>query len=142
MPKERGVLQAVPLRVAPAVDSELAGGSIYRGMTVPCTEEAGGYVRVGLLEWEDLEQEPWVLASEQWGWVPAASLCERRVRHFYHFVPSGPTPNTWSQQTPDGDNGDFALYWVALIPRPRLVRPQDQWLDAWYERLLIGTSGA
>lgn len=142
MPQERGVTQTEPLRLAPAADSKLTGGTVYRGMTVPCSEESGGYTRVGLLEWEDLEQDPWVLASEQWGWVSNSSLCGRRVRHFYHFAPMGATPDTWSQQAPDGDNGDFALYWVPLVPRPGLVRPQDEWLNAWYDRLTHATSDA
>jgi hypothetical protein len=51
-------------------------------MTVPCDGEADGYVRVGLIEWEDLEWEPWVVANEQWGWVPAESVCGRRMRDF------------------------------------------------------------
>jgi 8-oxo-dGTP pyrophosphatase MutT (NUDIX family) len=141
-PEERGVLRTEPLRSAPAADAPPAGGRIYRGMTVPCTEEAAGYVRVGLLEWEDLEHDPLMLASEQWGWVPAGSVCGRRVRSFYHFAPTAPTPDAWSQHMPDGDNGDFELYWVPLVPRPRLVRPQDQWLEAWYRQLLDGTSSA
>ncbi len=137
-PNERAVLRAEPLRCTPSPEAPPTGATTYRGLTVPCSGEENGYVRVGLLEWEDLEQEPWVLASEQWGWVPVESVCTRRVRDFYHFTPTAATPDAWSQQTPDGDNGDFELYWVPLIPRPRLVRTQDEWLEAWYRQLLQG----
>jgi 8-oxo-dGTP pyrophosphatase MutT (NUDIX family) len=141
-PGERGVLRTEPLRITPSADAPLAEALMYRGLTVPCTDETAGYVRIGLLEWENLEHDPWVLASEQWGWVPADSVCARRVRSFYHFEPTAPTSDAWSRHMPDGDNGDFELYWVPLVPRPRLVRTQDQWLDAWYQRLLSGTSWA
>jgi hypothetical protein len=82
-----------------------------------------------------------VLTSEEWGWVPASSVCSRRVRHFYHLTTTAPNPSAWSLQTPDGIlNGDFHLYWVRLLPRPNLVHLQDQWLDCWHQELLDGTS--
>jgi 8-oxo-dGTP pyrophosphatase MutT (NUDIX family) len=132
---ERGVLSTEVLREAPAGKAVQPAGMVYRGMTVPCRDEADGYSLVGHVEW-DLDQDPWVVLSEQWGWVPATSLCARRVRHFYHFRTTTPSPDEWTQTLPDGDqNGDFHLYWVPLVPRPDLVQPQDQWLDAYYERL-------
>jgi 8-oxo-dGTP pyrophosphatase MutT (NUDIX family) len=138
-PENRGVLRTEPLRSAPSDDAPLAGGIVYRGLTVPCSTEENGYVRVGVLEWEDLEQEPRVLTSERWGWVPAASVCTRRARDFYHFTPTAPTPDAWRQQTFDGDHAVFELYWVPLVPRPRLLAEQAEWLASWYQALLRGT---
>ena len=41
----------------------------------------------------------------------------------------------------DGNNAVFELYWVPLVPRPRLEAGQDEWLEAWYQDLLHGTRG-
>src|SRR3712207_8484965 len=94
LPGERGVLRAEPLRSGPSAEAAPVGGWTYRGLTVPCDGEAGGFVRVGLIEGEDLEREPWGVASEQGGWVPAASVCGRRVRDFYHVTPAGDRKST------------------------------------------------
>jgi 8-oxo-dGTP pyrophosphatase MutT (NUDIX family) len=139
-PEHRGVLRTEPLRGAPSDDAPLAGGIAYRGLTVPCAGEENGYARVGLLEWEDLEHEPRVLASERWGWVPADSVCTRRVREFYHFTPTAPTANAWSQQTSDGNDAVFELYWVPLVPRPRLIAEQAAWLESWHQAVRRGTA--
>jgi 8-oxo-dGTP pyrophosphatase MutT (NUDIX family) len=138
-PENRGVLRTEPLRSAPSDNAPLAGGTAYRGLTVPCSGEENGYARVELLEWEDLEQEPRVLASERWGWVKADSVCTRRIREFYHFTPTAPTADVWRQQTFDGNSAVFELYWVPLVPHPRLLAEQAAWLESWHQALLRGT---
>jgi 8-oxo-dGTP pyrophosphatase MutT (NUDIX family) len=137
-PESRAVLRTEALRSAPSDDAPLAGGIAYRGLTVPCSGEENGYARVGLLEWEDLAREPRVLASEQWGWVPVSSMCTCRVREFFHFATTDTSADAWSQQTTDGGGFEFAVYWVPLVPQPRLVAEQNAWVESWHEALLHG----
>ena len=62
---------------------------------------------------------------------------EIMVRHFFHLTPIGPTPDTWEQEA-EGRHL-FRLYWVPLVPKPKLIEGQDAWLDRVYDALLCST---
>jgi hypothetical protein len=66
-------------------------------------------------------------------------VCTRRVRAFYHFTLTATTADAWRQQTSDGDDAVFELYWVPLVPCPRLIAEQAAWLESRHQALLRGT---
>ncbi len=135
-PDKRAVLESTSMRVAPSPDAPLVDARVSRGMTVTWLGEADGFAHVARLEW-DADQEPPVIVDERRGWVPAAILGTRLVRHFYHAVATTPTHDQWSRHTMDAA-APFRLYWVPLVPRPRLVTGQDEWLDTWCTHLCDG----
>lgn len=133
--EQRMVLQPAKLLDAAAFDASSLAFALNRGTTVRVLgEQAEGgsrFVQVCYEEY-DLNFTPPALRLSVSGWLRSSVLTRQVERHFFHLMPSTPTPETWSTET---DTHVFQLYWVALAPRPQLVFSQQAWLDDHYEQL-------
>jgi hypothetical protein len=67
------------------------------------------------------------------GWVRSTVLVYGHEREFFHLDLQGPAPERWVQQA-EGTML-FELYWEPLLPPPRLISGQREWLADWHERL-------
>jgi hypothetical protein len=131
-----GVLRReVELRARPAVDSARTGWKLRRAMNVGVLERKPGFARIVYAE-EDLEDPGGIVYARFEGWVLEDDLYEAQERRFYHFHAPLTTPDKW--QTIENGVHEFHLYWVRLSPRPELLKPCQEWLDEFYERLLDG----
>jgi hypothetical protein len=74
-----------------------------------------------LLEWR-------IEIDHNWSWKPGAT-----GRGLKKHLPS----ETWEQEA-EGRHL-FRLYWVLLVPKPKLIEGQDAWLDRVYDALLCST---
>ncbi len=142
----RALLRMTKLFDAPASDASTVGGfGLKRGLYVRLTGEgpetglsraadgtAGRFAAVCYEEY-DLNEEPPALAVQLCGYVRTSLLAERVERFYFHLATPAETAESWDVST---DNRVFRLYWTLLVPRPALIAPQQEWLDAVYWDLL------
>ncbi len=98
--------------------------SLQRGAVVALQREAGAFRQVLWEEW-DRWPDPQYRSMAILGWVPANTLTDRQMRHFYLFEFRGETPERW---TVEADNHRFAVFWAPLAALPSIIPPQDAWL--------------
>lgn len=123
-----------PALMAEQIDIGYGDGSIFRrGMIVSLERVEGNWSEIRHDEF-DLNVDPPQLQFSVRGWVPSQCLSARQSRRFFLLAPTQETPDSWDRLV-EG-RYLFHLYWVPLVPRPRLMSPQDEWLDLVYEQLL------
>jgi hypothetical protein len=131
-----GVLRRdVELRSRPAVDAAPTRWALRRAMNVGVLDRIPGFARIVYAE-EDLEDPGAIVYARFEGWVLEGDLYEAQERRFYHFRAPAESPERW--KVLENGKHDFHLYWVPLCPRPQLLKPCQEWLDEFYERLLEG----
>ncbi len=133
----RLLLQLSKLFDTPAFDASSLDFTLTRGSWVRVIGEEtdgnrGRYAHVCYEEF-DLNQAPPQLHRSATGWLRSTVLTRQLERHFFHLTPTAPTPENWSVFV---DNHTFQLYWTPLNPKPQLVQGQQEWLDAYYDKLL------
>jgi 8-oxo-dGTP pyrophosphatase MutT (NUDIX family) len=138
LPQNQAVLRRqVALRVAPADDAhQLTNWPLAPGVPLRVLDRAEGYVRVAF-ELRDLEDDPetGTVYVRVEGWLPEDAVGSAgQVREFFHIAFDGSTSRTWDVWA-EG-RYTFHLYWEPLMPRPALVRGQDEWLNEFYDDLL------
>jgi ADP-ribose pyrophosphatase YjhB (NUDIX family) len=67
------------------------------------------------------------------GWILASQITNQLTRYRYHLTLLEPAPDRW-EIFAEG-RYTFCLYWLPLVPRPRLVSSQDSWLNI-HEQLI------
>jgi 8-oxo-dGTP pyrophosphatase MutT (NUDIX family) len=116
------------------IDIGYGDGSIFRrGMIVSLERVEDNWSEIRHDEF-DLNVDPPKLQFSVRGWVPSRCLSARQSRRFFLLTTAQETPASWDHLA-EGHHL-FHLYWVPLVPRPRLIPPQDEWLDLVYEQLL------
>ena len=131
--ERRALMRSMPLLSGPSAETNLLNLTFKRGNWFRVIDEVRAYSEVVFEEF-NLDVEPPEIRIRFSGWLPTAALAMRMERHFFHLVSTAPTPETW-EQLAEGRHL-FKLYWTPLIPRPRLVAGQDEWLDWVYDPLL------
>jgi 8-oxo-dGTP pyrophosphatase MutT (NUDIX family) len=132
-------VHATPLFREPTLTSEqvdigYGDGSIFRcGMIVLLERMEDNWSEIRHDEY-NLNIDPPKLQFSVRGWVPSQFLSDRQSRRFFLLTLTQETPASW-EHLAEG-RYLFRLYWVPLAPRPRLIPPQDEWLDLIYEQLL------
>lgn len=132
-------VHATPLFREPALTSEqidtgYGDGSIFRrGMIVSLVKLERSWSEIRHDEY-DLSVDPPELQFSVRGWVPSGYLSARQSRRFFLLTVTQETPASWDHLA----EGHYLFhhYWTPLVPRPRLMSPQDEWLDLVYEQLL------
>lgn len=133
----RLVTRLAHLLVGPVENTLQLGFYLTRGAWVRQIGEVNGFAEV-VYEETDLNIEPPRLLARISGWLPAGWLAARLERHFFHLTLTSPAPTSWEKPSDGGHI--FHLFWTPLIPRPRLVTGQDEWLDLVYEPLIKSLS--
>ncbi len=83
------------------------------------------FTQVSYIEHDQFEN-PNYITYQITGWVPDRCLAGKTRRHFYHLVASTSPGGTWRQFS---DNNEFELLWAPISDLPRIVHPQDKWLE-------------
>lgn len=133
------LLHSTKLRTTPGEDAPVTAWSIPR-VAVRLVDTRNGSARV-VYEESDLDADPadrFTYARFE-GWVPQSHLTTRQHREFYHFRATADTPDEWRQQ--GEPEHEFHLRWLPLTPKPTtLIRPNQEWLDEFHDRLLDNTA--
>ncbi len=135
----RLVLQYTYPLVGPVEGTLNLGFWLTRGSWVRQVGQEGAFAEV-VYEEHDLNVDPPRLTCRFSGWLPADLLTDRLERHFFHLTLTAPTPEIWDQ--PSDGGRIYRLFWTLLVPRPRLVTGQDEWLDLVYEPLIASVQNS
>jgi 8-oxo-dGTP pyrophosphatase MutT (NUDIX family) len=95
------------------------------GIQVTVGRTADGFSQVTYTEF-DQEPEPQYITMSIMGWVPDEVLADTVRRHFFHMECRKRSEERW---TVFADNHLFTLFWAPLSDLPKLVHPQDEWIE-------------
>jgi ADP-ribose pyrophosphatase YjhB (NUDIX family) len=96
-----------------------------RGLPVVRHRESKGFSQVNYTEYDEIGP-PSAITYAITGWVPSELLSQRQRRYFYHLRCKGHNAESWTQRT---DSHLFRLFWAPLRDLPRVVPPQQTWID-------------
>jgi 8-oxo-dGTP pyrophosphatase MutT (NUDIX family) len=130
---QRIIVRGTKIFDAPAFDASGTGYHLKRGLWVRYLGPAEGNFAHIAYEELDNESDPPASRIYESGYVRTSVLGTGTERHHFHLTTPAETPETWPVST---DNHTFQLYWTPLIPRPRLIGQQDDWLVSVYDELL------
>jgi len=99
---------------------------LRRGITVSALRQQANFTQIEYVEY-DRVPDPGYVTLQITGWVRDDTLTDRRLRHFYHLLYTGQTPERW---TVEADNHVFSLFWAPLDALPPIIHPQNEWLAA------------
>ena len=105
-----------------------------KGLTVDCHSTQEDFTRISYIEYEyDQFYEPICIDTNITGWVPNENISAQKKRHFFLMSTQEKTENAWELKSDQGHI--FKPYWTPLSPKPKIIPPQDRWLDFVYERI-------
>jgi len=107
--------------------------SIRSGLWVRVLRRVPGWAQVRFTEW-DVWPDPTFVTYEITGWLPDDAVSHVERRSFYLLRPTAPTPDRWTARS---DHHEFTLFWAPLSDLPRLVDPQQAWLDRFRDQLRV-----
>lgn len=130
---QRIIVRGTKIFDAPTFDASGTGFHLKRGLWVRYLGPAeGNFAHIAYEEVDHHSDQPGFLVYEA-GYVRNSVLGTGTERHHFHLTTTAETPESWPVTT---DNHTFQLYWTPLIPRPRLIGQQDDWLASVYDELL------
>jgi len=124
------MLRATPLRKGPSLDAAVLEASFPRAYWCRVVGHAGAFSEI-VYEEHDFNVQPKRVLVRYSGWVESDAIADAVERHFFHFEVNAPTQDRWVQHAEQR----FECYFTLLVPKPRLVHPQQAWLDGVYDRL-------
>ena len=98
---------------------------LRKGIRVTVDRRSAGFSQVSYEEF-DRVLDPQYVTMHITGWVPNGALAEAVKRHFFHLEFCGSSEERWTVFT---DNHCFTLFWAPLTALPRIIHPQDTWLE-------------
>lgn len=106
---------------------------IPRGSWVHLERREAGFAQVTYTEWDQWPERNWATYRIT-GWVPEDAIGRRQRRSYFHLEVDGAAPDAaWTVAI---DNHRFQLFWAPLDALPRLVEPQNEWLEHVWKKLL------
>ncbi len=130
---ERITAQATPVYIKPNLNSIPYKEKLTRGLTVDYNSTHKDFTHISYIEYDRFPNPTCVLYNIT-GWVPNENLSPQKARHFFHLTAQKESADEWEVKS--DRSHIFKLYWTPLSPKPRIVPPQDKWLDFVYEKIL------
>lgn len=128
---QRVILRATKIFNEPSFDASSDGFGLTRGTTVTVSRYVGRFAAI-IGDPLDRRQEPPRRLSGVRGYVRSSLLGTSVERYLFHLTSSVITNESWGVYA---DGHDFLLSWSPLSPPPKLVAPQDSWLERVYAEL-------
>lgn len=108
---------------------------LTRGLTVDYHSTQKDFTHISYIECEyDEFHKPKCIDYIITGWVRNENLSAQKKRHFFHLSTQEKTEDSWELESDRGHI--FKPYWTPLSPKPKLIPPQDSWLDFVYEKIV------
>ena len=107
---------------------------LSKGLTVDYLSTQENFTHISYIEYEyDKFHKPMHVDTNITGWVPNKSLSAQKKRHFFLMSTQEETADAWELKSDLGHI--FKPYWTPFSPKPRIISPQDRWLDFVYEKI-------
>ena len=129
---ERIIAKTTPVYVNPSLNSIAYKEELTRGLTVNYNSKHKKFTHVSYIEYDSIP-DPTYIRCKITGWVPSENVSARKTRYFFQLTTQEETAEEWEVK---GDRGHiFKLFWAPISATPRIVPPQDKWLDYVYEKI-------
>ncbi len=134
--QERIVTKTTEVYIKPDLNAVPYKEKLTRGLTVNYHANQGDYTHISYIEYEyDRFHKPVCIDYNITGWVPNDNLSTQKKRHFFHLSAQEKTADVWELKSDRGHV--FQPFWIPLSPKPKIISPQDRWLDFVYDKLLM-----
>ena len=129
---ERIIAKTTPVYVNPSLNSIAYKEELTRGLTANYNSKHKKFTHVSYIEYDSIP-DPTYIRCKITGWVPSENVSARKTRYFFQLTTLEETAEEWEVK---GDRGHiFKLFWAPISATPRIVPPQDKWLDYVYEKI-------
>ena len=131
---QRIIAETTPVYIQPDLTAIPYKRKLPKGLTVDYHSTRADFTHISYIEYEyDQFYKPVCIDTNITGWVPNEKVSAQKKRHFFHLSTQEETADAWELKSDQGHI--FKPYWTPLSPKPKIIPPQDQWLDFVYERI-------
>ncbi len=134
--QQRIITKTTKVYIEPNLSALPFKEELTRGLTVDYHSTQKDFTHISYIECEyDEFHKPKYIDYIITGWVPNENLSVQKKRHFFHLSTQEKTEDSWELVSDRGHI--FKPYWTPLSPKPKLIPPQDSWLDFVYEKIVV-----
>ena len=131
---QRIITKTTDVYIKPDLNAVPYKEKLTRGLTVDFHSTHEDFTHISYLEYEfDEFHKPVCIDYNITGWVPNEELSDQKKRHFFLLSTQDQTADTWELKSDRGHI--FKPFWTPISPKPKIISPQDKWLDYVYEKL-------
>ena len=131
---QRIIAETTQVYIEPNLSAIPYKRKLSKGLTVDYLSTQENFTHISYIEYEyDKFHKPIHVDTNITGWVPNESLSAQKKRHFFLVSTQEKTADAWELKSDLGHI--FKPYWTPLSPKPRIISPQDRWLDFVYEKI-------
>lgn len=131
--EQRIITETTKVYIKPDLDAVPYKDKLTRGLTVDFHSIRQDFTHITYFEYDDFPN-PTYISYIISGWVPNENISSQKTRHFFQLTTTEHTEDIWELRSDRGHI--FQPFWTALSPKPKIVSPQNRWLDFVYEKLL------
>ena len=131
---ERIIAETTKVYIEPNLNAIAYRRKLPKGLTVDYLSTQEDFTHISYIEYGyDQFYEPICIDANITGWVPNKNISAEKKRHFFHLSTQEKTADAWELKSDQGHI--FKPYWTPLSPKPKIIPPQNRWLDFVYERI-------
>ena len=131
---QRIIAETTQVYIQPSLTAIPYKRKLPKGLTVNYLSTGEDFTHISYIEYEyDGFHKPIRIDTNVTGWIPNENLSAEKKRHFFLMSTQEETADAWELKSDQGHI--FKPYWTLLSPKPRIISPQDKWLDFVYERI-------
>ena len=131
---QRIIAETTQVYIEPNLNAIPYKRKLPKGLTVDYLSTQEDFTRISYIEYEyDKFHKPIYIDTNITGWVPNENLSPQKKRHFFLMSTQEETKDAWELKSDMGHI--FKPYWTPLSPKPKIIPPQDRWLDFVYEEI-------
>ena len=131
---QRIIAETTQVYIEPNLSAIPYKRKLPKGLTVGYLSTQKDFTHILYIEYEyDKFHKPIHVDTNITGWVPNENLSAQKKRHFFLMSTQEETADAWELKSDRGHI--FKPYWTPLSPKPKIISPQDRWLDFVYEKI-------
>ena len=131
---ERIIAETTEVYIEPNLKAIPYKRKLPKGLTIDYLSTQENFTQISYIEYEyDKFHKPISIDTNITGWVQNESLSAQKKRHFFHLSTQEETSDMWELKSDQGHI--FKPYWIPLSPKPKIISPQDKWLDFVYDKI-------
>ena len=131
---QRIIAETTQVYIEPNLNAIPYKRKLPKGLTVDYLSTQEDFTHISYIEYEyDKFHKPTCIDANITGWIPNENLSAEKKRHFFLMSTQEETEDAWELKSDMGHI--FKPYWTPLSPKPKIIPPQDRWLDFVYEEI-------
>ena len=132
--QERIMTKTTKVYIKPDLNAIPYKDKLTRGLTVEHHSTHNDFSHVTYFEYDQFPNPSYVAYNIS-GWVSNKNLSKQKTRHFFQLSTPEETEDMWELKSDRGHI--FQPFWTPLSPKPKIVSPQNRWLEFVYEKIFV-----